>query len=201
MRLGILGGTFDPIHFAHLLVAEDARVQIGLDRVLFMPNGTPAHKSAAETTSPEHRVAMVERAVRANPAFEASRLEIDREGPSYTADTLAALHEANPGAALFFLTGSDAVAEIATWHRPEEVLRLSTIVVAARPGYSLDWLRGVLEPRYMERLVPLSSAYLDISATAIRERARRGLPVRYLTPDPVAAYISEHHLYRATPAP
>ncbi|MCC6729763.1 MAG: nicotinate-nucleotide adenylyltransferase [Chthonomonadales bacterium] len=201
MRLGILGGTFDPIHFAHLLVAEDARVQIGLDRVLFIPNGTPAHKSAAETTSPEHRVAMVERAVRANPAFEASRLEIDREGPSYTADTLAALHEANPGADLFFLTGSDAVAEIATWHRPAEVLRLSTIVVAARPGYSLDWLCGVLEPRYMERLVPLTSAYLDISATAIRERARCGLPVRYLTPDPVAAYISEQRLYRATPVP
>jgi nicotinate-nucleotide adenylyltransferase len=196
MRLGVLGGTLDPIHYAHLFLAEDARVELGLEHVLFVPNGTPPHRTPDEVSAPRRRLAMTELAVRGNPAFRASAAEVERPGPSYTVDTLLGLRREFPGAELFFLTGIDAVAELRTWSRWERVTDLCTLVAATRPGYTVEMLRERLPPACLERIRVLPTLYLAISATQIRERVRQGLPIRYLTPDPVAAYIDEQGLYR-----
>lgn len=201
MRIGILGGTFDPIHFAHLLVAEDARALLALDRVVFVPNGAPPHRGMRTSASAEDRLRMVELATAPNPAFEVSRIEVDREGPSYAIHTLEALQRERPGADLFFLTGVDALAEVGTWYRSADVLQLATFVAAARPGYPLAQLEAVLPPETMRRVTPLATTDLAISATEIRRRVADGLPIRYLTPDPVEAYIRSHGLYRLPEAP
>jgi nicotinate-nucleotide adenylyltransferase len=195
-RIGIMGGTFDPIHNAHLFIAEEARVRIGLDRVIFVPNGIPPHKKPYAVTSAEHRFAMVDLAVRSNPAFSSSRIEIDRPGPSYAVDTLSVLAEENPGADLFFITGYDAVAEIVTWKCHQEVMELCRFVAIARPGVNADDLAQRLPAAYLERIEVLESPNLGISSTDIRERASNGLPIRYLVPDGVLTYIAEHKLYR-----
>ena len=197
MRLGILGGTFDPIHNAHLFIAEEARVRVGLDRVLFVPNAVPPHKISHDVTPAVHRLAMTQLAIQTNPDFDGSALEIERPGPSYTVDTLNALKQAHPGADLFFITGMDTLPEIATWHRPEEILRLCTFIAAERPGYVFDPAQKGLLPGLPERVLPLPTTHLDISATEIRRRVREGLPIRYLTPDAVVDYIARHGLYRA----
>jgi len=196
MRLGILGGTFDPIHYAHLFLAEDARVRYDLDEVLFIPNGQPAHKLPRAVADAEHRCRMVELATEPNMAFRASRIEVEREGPSYSVDTLRAFRRDYPSAELFFITGVDAVAEIGTWREAKEVARLTTFLAAPREGAPFESLADALDPDLGARVLPLSTPRVDISSTLLRERVRSGLPIRYLTPDPVVAYIEAHGLYR-----
>jgi len=195
MRLGILGGTFDPIHYAHLFVAEEARVRTQLDRVVFVPSARPPHKRGTGEATAEHRTAMCELAVAGNPHFCCSRLEIDRPGTSYSVDTVRALRDANPRAELFFITGADTIPEIPTWHQWQELVNLCRFIAAERPGYGSNYAEAQLPSELLDRIVPLSAAHLDISSTDLRRRVRAGLPIRYLTPDAVVEYIENNRLY------
>ena len=190
MRLGVLGGTFDPVHLGHLRLAETAREQMGLDRVVFVPAGLPWRKAGASIAPAGHRLSMLRLATACNPAFEVSDLEVAREGPSYTAETLEALAEAHPGAELFFLLGEDALADLPNWYQPERIRELATLAVARRPGEPVEagGSNGAV--------VWLEMPRLEISATEIRDRVRSGLSIRYLVPDAVEKYIREHGLYR-----
>lgn len=196
MRIGVLGGTFDPIHYGHLFIAEHARAVLALDRVVFVPNGSPPHKLPYAVSDSRHRVAMVRLAVDGNATFEVDDEEVRRDGPSYTVDTLSTLREANPGAEIVFLAGIDAVAEIGAWHEPDKVVRLCQVVAVSRPGFRFEQLEATVKPDLLERVADLSGPHIAISATEIRSRVRARLPIRYLTPDSVVDYILEAGLYR-----
>lgn len=193
-----MGGTFDPIHFGHLVAAEEALVQFNLDRVVFMPAGRPVGKSDAEVTPAEHRYLMTVIATAANPDFEVSRMEIDRPGVTYTVDTLNALRDVHgPHAELFFITGADAVWEIVTWKDADRFKGLATFIAATRPGYDLDAARSV----HAEELARLDIHFIEvpslaISSTEIRHRVAERQPIRYLMPEAVASYIRKYSLYR-----
>jgi nicotinate-nucleotide adenylyltransferase len=197
-RLGIMGGTFDPIHFGHLVTAEEALVQFNLDKVVFMPTGQPAFKASERVTSGEHRYLMTVIATAANPDFEVSRMEIDRPGLTYTVDTLLALREEHgPQTELFFITGADAVWEILSWKDAEKVAGLCTFIGATRPGYDLaaaaeqhTRLASDFRIEYIE--VPA----LAISSTDIRRRVAERQPIRYLLPEAVSSYVAKYSLYR-----
>ena len=197
MRLGVMGGTFDPIHYGHLVTAEEARVQFRLDQVLFVPAGEPPHKEQRSDVAPaEHRYLMTVIATAANPAFEVSRMEIERPGPSYTIDTVRALRaERGPGLELYFITGADAVWEILTWHEHEEVAKLARFIAATRPGYPLDRFQSPDRGGITGSVEIMEIPALAISSSDIRERLREARPIRYLTPDAVVAYIAKHDLY------
>ena len=196
-RLGIMGGTFDPIHYGHLVTAEQAREALALDLVLFMPAGRPAFKLDSDVTDAEDRYAMTVLATAANPAFDASRFEIDREGVTYTIDTLRALREHYPeNVKLFFITGADAVLDLATWHDAEAMAKLATFIAATRPGYDIEQARKRLD----ESGVPFDVRYIEIpalaiSSTNIRQRVQAGKSVRYLTSESVIGYIRKNGLY------
>jgi nicotinate-nucleotide adenylyltransferase len=196
-RLGIMGGTFDPIHFGHLVTAEEARAQFALDRVLFMPTGRPAFKTDVAVTPAEDRYLMTVLATASNPAFDVSRIEIDRPGLTYTVDTLVALRERYPASDLFFITGADAVWEIVEWKDADRVADLAAFIAAARPGYDLE---GALESHgtigFDIELVEVPA--LAISSTDMRRRVTEGQPIRYLTPESVVSYILKQGLYRET---
>lgn len=195
-RLGMLGGTFDPVHIGHLVMGEAAREQLSLDRVLFVPTGQPWRKSHREITPPLHRVEMLRLALSGNDYFELSLLEIDREGPSYSEVTLAALQGANPGAELFFILGRDALDDLPNWHDPSAVVRLATLVVADREGVASSMPENPAVARLNARVVPLSMPVIGVSSTDLRERAAAGRSIRYLVPEAVAEYIEAHGLYR-----
>lgn len=197
-RLGIMGGTFDPIHFGHLVTAEEALVQFNLDRVIFMPTGTPAFKADQEVSSAEHRYLMTVLATAANPDFDVSRMEVDRPGLTYTVDTLAALRELHgPSAELFFITGADAVWEIVGWKDAEQIAGLATFIAATRPGYDLEQARASHEEAESTfRIEYIEVPALAISSTDLRARVAEKRPIRYLTPESVVAYIQKHDLYR-----
>jgi nicotinate-nucleotide adenylyltransferase len=203
-HIGLLGGTFDPIHNVHLRLAEDAREQLGLNRVLFIPAPNPWRKAGRAITPVAHRVAMVERAIAGNDAFALSTLEIDRPGPTYTADTLASLHQQlGAGTVLHFILGADALEDLPHWHEPERIVALARLAVAARPGVRLpaaDQLEARL-PGVTTVLERVEMQPLQISSTDLRLLAASGRSLRYLLPDAVAAYVEEHGLYRVnTPA-
>jgi nicotinate-nucleotide adenylyltransferase len=195
---GVFGGTFDPIHLAHLAVAEAARDAFGLLRVLFIPAAQPPHKPGRDISPVEDRLAMVEAAVEGNPAFEISRLEIERSGPSYTVDTLTALCESAPGDRLALILSAESYSEFGSWHEPRRILDLAALVVAPRVGYA------DADPDLIARQFPdarATIAFMDgprirLSASEIRQRAADGRSVRYLVPDAVAAYIGDHDLYQ-----
>jgi nicotinate-nucleotide adenylyltransferase len=198
-RLGIFGGTFDPIHLGHLVIAEEARASLGLDRVLIIPARVSPFKLGQVTASAEDRLRMVELAIADNAAFQASRLEIDREGPSYTVDTLRQLNDLYcPRPELFLLMGTDSLATIACWHQAQELIKLAQIVAYTRPGVSFD-------PAEVDRQVPglaavthlLEAAEMDISSSDIRCRVREGRTIRYLVPSAVEGYIRQRNLYLA----
>lgn len=192
MRLGVLGGTFDPPHIAHLVFAEQARQQLALDRVLFIPAGDPWRKAALKVTPAEHRLAMVRLAISDNAAFEVDDCEIKRVGPTYTVETLQGLRQRlKDDDEIFLLLGEDALADLPFWRDPAGIADLATIAVAPRQGVELP--AGL--PFDAKRLVPIDMPFMDVSSTALRERARRGLSLRYLVPPAVEAYISEHKLY------
>jgi nicotinate-nucleotide adenylyltransferase len=220
-RTGVLGGTFDPIHLGHLAVAAAARRALTLTSVLLLPLRTPAHRPHVPEASPTDRLAMARLAAASGEGLEASDLELTRPGTTYTADTLRALHDAGYAPwQLFFLTGADAFAEIATWREYPAVLDLAHFVVCARPGHGVAGLAARvpdLAPRMMPaaalrarpvmgrspqtRVFLLDTVTPDISSTAIRARARAGLPIADLVPPEVDSYISRHGLYRASAAP
>jgi nicotinate-nucleotide adenylyltransferase len=195
-RLGVMGGTFDPIHHGHLLTAEEAAVQFGLDEVVFVPTGQPWMKEERDVSSPEHRYLMTVIATASNPRFFVSRLEVDREGPTYTVDTLRELKEQRGGNVdLFFVTGADAVLEIFQWKDPDEILELAHFIAATRPGYDLAGFEAE-EPSRHPNVSVMNIPALAISSTDIRERVRDGRPIRYLVPEGVESYIEKAGLYR-----
>jgi nicotinate-nucleotide adenylyltransferase len=193
-----MGGTFDPIHHGHLVAAEEARWQFGLDQVVFVPTGQPWQKPVGVSDA-EDRYLMTVIATASNPAFTVSRLEIDSDGPTYTVDTLRALAaELGQGVRLFFVTGADAVLQILTWKDPDEVLALAELIAATRPGHDLNDLAEKV-PAAAGRVHPMRIPALAISSTEIRQRAAAGAPIRYLVPEGVARYVEKRGLYRAGP--
>jgi nicotinate-nucleotide adenylyltransferase len=198
-RLGIMGGTFDPIHYGHLVAAETARDELGLDNVLFIPTGIPPHKINRQVTDANLRFAMVEMSIRNNKYFKVSRVEIEREGPTYTIDTLRILHALFPEQELYFITGTDALRELLTWREPEEIIKLARIIGASRPGYeSHDILKSIYHkyPFTMDKISQLEIPALAISSTDIRSRVHKKRSIRYLLPDEVRLFIKENKLYQ-----
>ncbi len=196
-RLGIMGGTFDPIHNGHLVAAQQATDDLDLDLVLFMPAGSPAFKQDRSVSSAEDRFAMTLLATADNPLFVASRLEIDRQGITYTVDTLEELRRRYPpNVELYFITGADAIIDIISWHRAERIAEIATLVGATRPGYDLAWAKAAIDGSG----IPFDVRYLEVPALAIsssylRERTASGQSIRYLTRDSVIGYIAKHGLY------
>jgi nicotinate-nucleotide adenylyltransferase len=194
LRIGIMGGTFDPIHYGHLVAAEEALVQFNLDRVVFMPTGNPVRKIHRTVTPAEHRYLMAVIATASNPDFEVSRMEVDRPGPTYTVDTMLALRaDLGPEADLYFITGADAVWEILTWKDSEALAGVCSFIAATRPGYDLS--RFSRDDAERMRVEFMEVPALAISSTDIRRRVAERRPVRYLLPEAVAAYIRKNGLY------
>ena len=190
-RIGVMGGTFDPIHHGHLVAASEVAHSFGLDEVIFVPTGEPWQKSGVSPS--EHRYLMTVIATASNPSFTVSRVDIDRHGPTYTIDTLRDLKTQRPDAEFFFITGADAVAQILSWRDHDELWDLAHFVAVSRPGHVLS--TDGLPPGDVSQLeVPA----LAISSTDCRSRVREGDPVWYLVPDGVVQYIAKHHLYRST---
>jgi len=194
-----MGGTFDPVHFGHLVAAEAARHAFNLERVIFVPSGLPPHKAGEHVSDSEHRYLMTVLATIDNPRFAVSRLEIDRPGYSYTVDTVRQLLRlSGPDTDLFFITGADAVLEILTWKEPDNLLRLCRFVAATRPGYPPEQLIRLglqLKRQHEAAIEPLEVPALAISSSDIRQRVREGRPIRYLVPRSVEHYIIRHGLY------
>jgi len=189
-RVGVMGGTFDPVHHGHLVAASEVAQSFGLDEVVFVPTGEPYQKAAV--TDAEHRYLMTVIATASNPMFTVSRVDIDRAGPTYTIDTLRDLRALHPEAELFFITGADAVAQILDWKDAPELWELAHFVAVSRPGHDLS-VSGLPESDVSLLEVPA----LAISSTDCRRRVGRDFPVWYLVPDGVVQYISKHHLYRS----
>ncbi len=197
MRLGIMGGTFDPIHYGHLFIAEEARVLHQLDQVLFLPSGQPPHKRDTEITEAHHRLEMARIGVRSNPNFACSSIETERPGYSYTVDTLETIQIRFPNAELNYITGTDAIADFMTWKHPEKVIRMAIFLAATRPGFDIEILRKRLPEETLSRIQLMETQAPDISSSVIRERLKANAPVRYLLPDEVLEYIQSNRLYRA----
>jgi nicotinate-nucleotide adenylyltransferase len=197
VRLGVLGGTFDPVHIGHLALAEQARAQLELERVLWVPSGDPWRKTDRTVTPAKHRAAMVRLAIEGHTSYELCLLEIERSGPSYSVETLAELQRTEPGSEQFFLLGLDALEDLPNWCEPTRLIELAMLAVAARGGKRTA-------ARELDRLVPglgvrvvwLEMPHLDVSATELRRLAAEGAGLRDRTPASVEAYIRKHRLYR-----
>jgi nicotinate-nucleotide adenylyltransferase len=200
-RLGILGGAFNPPHIGHLVCAQEALLQLELDKVVFVPVGQAPHRAIDDDPGAEARLELVELAIADDERFTSSRVEVDRDGPSYTSDTLREMRSAAPEDERFLILGGDQAASLPTWHEPEEVLSLATVAVVERVswtrnaiGIKIGRLKGSDRVRYLD--MPL----IQVSSSAIRRRIGAGRPIRYLVPDAVASYIEANGLYRARPA-
>ncbi len=197
MRLGILGGTFNPPHLGHLVCAQEAYLHLRLDRVMLIPARTPPHKPVEDEPGVEHRLELCRVAVQGDDRFTVSDAEVARSGPSYTVDTLEELTSNARDNELFLILGGDVAAGLPQWHEPEKVLSLSTLAIAERPGTSraaIDSALGQLRGGDGAAFFPMPT--IDVSSTAIRRRVWAGEPIKYIVPDPVAGYIREHRLYR-----
>lgn len=190
-RLGVMGGTFDPIHHGHLVAASEVQHLLGLDEVVFVPTGQPWQKDRTRLASAEHRYLMTVIATASNPRFSVSRVDIDRDGPTYTIDTLRDLHRERPDAELFFITGADALTQILSWKDVEELWGLAHFVGVTRPGHSLT-VKGLPKEGITLTEIPA----MAISSTDCRGRVAAGEPVWYLVPDGVVQYIAKYRLYR-----
>ena len=197
LRIGIIGGTFDPIHVGHLIMADQARARLGLSSVVFVPASLPPHKLDQQITGPEQRLDMIKLAIADNPHFSVSRMDLDRSGPSYTVDMIRLFLDAwGADTAIHFLMGSDSLGELVTWRQPDQLIRLCRVVAVGRPGFRIDLQK-------LDRLLPgaatlvrlLEAPTLDISATEIRRYVRDGHSIRYMVPWAVECYIREHGLY------
>jgi len=193
-RLGVMGGTFDPIHHGHLVAASEVQVRFDLDEVAFVPSGQPWQKEGREVSPAEHRYLMAVIATASNPRFWVSRVDIDRPGPTFTIDTLRDLRAQRPGADLFFITGADALEQILSWKEAAELFDLARFVGVTRPGYELS---DAHLPQDAVQLVEVPA--MTISSSDCRERVAAGRPVWYLVPDGVVQYIAKHRLYRTPP--
>ena len=193
-RLGVMGGTFDPVHHGHLVAASEVQAWFDLDEVVFVPTGQPWQKTDRDVSAGEDRYLMTVVATASNPRFSVSRVDIDREGPTYTVDTLRDLHRLHPDVELYFITGADALAQILTWRDADEVFELAHFVGCTRPGHHVDdtTLAGLPQDRVTIVEIPA----LAISSTACRNRVMAGEPVWYLVPDGVVQYIAKRSLYR-----
>lgn len=200
MRVGVLGGTFDPVHNGHLIIAEEAQAKLGLAKVIFIPAGRPWFKDGENVSDMGRRLAMLELAVNGNPSFEIDTLELEREGATYTIDTIEELRKRmGEGVELFFILGIDALSELGRWKNPERLAAMCNFATMRRPGFT------ELDLESMEREVSgvsgkvhiLDNVQVDISSSDIRERVERGQSIRYLVPPAVRSYIEEHGLYRA----
>jgi nicotinate-nucleotide adenylyltransferase len=199
-KIAIMGGTFDPIHYGHLVAAEAVRDRFQLDKVIFIPAGNPPHKNIKNITDSIHRYNMTMLATATNPYFEVSRIEIDRIGITYTVDTIKELRkEYGTVVELFFITGADALLEILTWHKVEELLELCHFVAATRPGFNLKDLEQKLyeiKSKYSKEIFHIEIPSLAISSTDIRDRVKSNHTIKYLLPESVEQYIHKYGLYR-----
>lgn len=199
MNIGVLGGTFDPIHLAHLVIAEEAQLRFGFAKVLFVTAGNPWLKTDRKITPAAHRIEMVKRAISANPYFELSTVEVDRPGPSLSVDTVAILQEQlGSGAMLFFLVGWDSLIGLPQWKEPERLVRLCKLVAVTRPGFSRPDLKALESsvPGVTRSVVWLDIPPMDISSSDIRDRVAQGMSINGMVPDEVESYIKENKLYR-----
>ncbi len=198
MNIGVLGGTFDPVHNGHLIVAGEVKARLGLAAVIFVPAGQPWLKADWPVTPAEHRLRMLRLALADQPDFKISTLEIERAGPSYTVDTMAELREqASSDDELFFILGRDNLAQIPQWQDPSRLIEMCYLVAVNRPGAPRPKLKSLEKslPGISKRVMFLDSPEIDISASMVRERVARGLSVRHLVPEPVNRYIKENGLY------
>lgn len=199
-KIGIMGGTFNPIHFGHLILAEAAYEQYHLDKVLIMPAKEPSHKTISDTITEEDRVEMVKRAIKGNDHFELSLLEINREGVTYTIDTLTELHEEDSEIEYYFIMGADSLFHFNSWKEPEKILKLTNILVANRDLSTFSALNSqidYLSDKYDEANISLlDTPNLEISSHALRKRVRQNLSIKYYVPESVEEYIKEHGLYQ-----
>jgi len=193
-RIGVMGGTFDPVHHGHLVAASEVQSWFGLDEVVFVPTGQPYQKADRRVSAAEHRYLMTVIATASNPRFTVSRVDIDRGGPTYTIDTLTDLRAVHPDADLYFITGADALTDILGWRDAEDLFELANFVGCTRPGYSMD--ESSLQGLPSDRVTIVEIPALAISSTDCRERTARAEPVWYLVPDGVVQYITKHGLYR-----
>jgi nicotinate-nucleotide adenylyltransferase len=197
INVGVLGGTFDPPHNGHLHIAQEALTQLNLDRVLFAPTRQPPHKLDKDITPIEHRLEMVRLAIANDPRLVLSRVDVDRDGPTYTVDTIRLLRKEIPNADFYFIMGMDSLANILSWHKPDELIRLCKFAIFSRPGFSVDLNQFEHElPGLREPVVFVRSSPQEISATELQRRVRLGLSIRDSVPAPVADYIAANHLYR-----
>jgi nicotinate-nucleotide adenylyltransferase len=196
-RIGILGGTFDPPHIGHLILAQHALDAIGFSQLLFVPAADPPHKQQEAKSPVEHRLAMLEWAIADNPYFAISRVDIDRPGPHYSVDMVRLLQADYPLAELYFIMGGDSLRDLPKWHQPQEFIRLCKIAVMRRPQNTIsrNMHRDTL-PELAERLTIVDAPLIDVSSSAIVARCTAGQSIRYLVPDAVLAYIKDHQLYR-----
>lgn len=198
-KIGLMGGTFNPIHIGHLVMAEETRKSFNLDKILFIPTGTPPHKTIKEQVSAEDRYIMTLLATASNEYFEVIDLETKRKGTSYTIDTIRELKDIYIDSEFYFITGADAILEIETWKDTEELLGICKFIAATRPGFNVNELKsGIkeLENKYNRQISSLTIAPLDISSTDIRKRLKSGKTIKYMVPDSVINYINKKQLYR-----
>jgi len=198
MNIGVLGGTFDPIHMGHLIIAEEARARLNLTETLFVPAGQPWLKANNLILPAEHRVEMVRLAIAGEPYFKLSTMEIERAGPSYTVDTIAELRgQLGAGDKLFFILGWDNLIQLPQWHEPSRLVRMCRLVPVPRVGYpspDFNSLEAAV-PGLSQSLIMLDTPQIEISSSEIRDRVARGLSIHQLVPEPVERYIREHRLY------
>lgn len=198
--VGLMGGTFSPIHYGHLLMCESIREEFNLEKIIFMPARIPPHKTNISIVDAEHRLNMVRLAIEDNPYFEASDLEMRRQGASYTVDTLKELRSSLPkGKKLFLIIGADSLVQLSSWYKYQDIFRLATIIVAARPDTDFSLLNDTIAKFRVEMdadILMSAHAPMNFSSTEIRNRVKKGLSIRYMTPPKVEAYIYENGLYR-----
>ncbi len=197
-KIGIMGGTFNPVHNGHLMLAESAREILRLDRIIFMPNGNPYMKNTSSLLSGEERMHMIELAIEGNPYFSSSSIEIDKEGPTYTCETLAALKEQNSEDQYYFIMGADSLLMLESWKNPDYILRNCVIVAAVRgtgTEEKIEKIAGHLIYEYQADIRILPARYIDIASSDIRHKIKEGNSIRYMVPEKVLAYIQENGLY------
>lgn len=202
MRIGIFGGTFDPVHLGHLVLAEQCREQCRLDEVWFVPAGAPPHKSPLDITPGAVRAELLEFAIAGHERFRLERWELNRSGPSFTVETLQQFHEDFPDHEWFLLLGADSVHDLPQWREPHRILELATVVAVNRgdqPGFQADKLQRHFTPEELERIVPVQIPGIELSSREIRERVRSGRSIRYLVPRAVEISIGQRQLYRDLP--
>lgn len=198
-KIGIMGGTFDPIHYGHLVTAEAVRDEFNLDKVIFVPAGNPPHKKARKVTAGQHRYMMTILATISNPKFEVSTIELTKKGYTYTIDTMREFKEMLPDSTFYFITGADAVLEILKWKDSEELLKICEFVAATRPGFDISELEkelNFIKEKHNKIIYKLEVPSLAISSTDIRRRVSEGRSIKYLLPEPVERYIYKNGLYK-----